>query len=113
VKFELELDSDRVKLGDHVHGRVKVVEGGESRSLVLTLNFYEKSRDYVVLASSSSVVLHEGDVLTGHAYDFDFTFPADVPPSTKTKNGELYWEVDVKSDEPGLDSYLSRRLEVV
>jgi hypothetical protein len=113
VKVELALKSDRVQPGGDVAGHVNVVEGGESRSLTLTLSLNEKTRDYSARPYSSGFVVHEGDVVTGQSYDFSFTLPAEAPTSAKTKNGELYWELEVRSDERGLDSHARSRLEVV
>jgi hypothetical protein len=112
VKLELELQSDHVQPGGEVAGHVNVVEGGASRSLTLTLSFYEKTRDYFVTAYSTGFVVHEGEVTAGESYEFSFTLPAEAPTSAKTRNGELYWELEVKSDEHGLDSHARRRLEV-
>jgi hypothetical protein len=112
MKLELKLDSEGVRPGGSIRGRVLAIESCDSRSLTLTITQYEKTRDYVVAAGSSSTVLHEGDVVAGQAYDFDFTLANDAAPSTKTKNGELYWELEVKSDESGLDTHLTRRFTV-
>ena len=112
MKIELELQSDHIRPGGDVAGHVNVVEGGESRSLTLTVSFYEKTRDYFVPAYGSSFVVHEGDVKAGESYEFSFTLPVEAPTSAKTKNGELYWELEVKSDEHGLDTHAKRRLEV-
>lgn len=113
VKLELELDSDPIVAGKEVTGRVNVAEGGSSRSVTLTLSFHEKSRDYEAIPYSSDISVHEGDLLTGHSFDFQFTMPPAAPPSFKTKHGELYWELVVNSDESGPDTHLSRRVEVV
>jgi hypothetical protein len=31
----------------------------------------------------------------------------------KTTHGELYWQVEIRADKPGLDASVTRRLEVV
>jgi hypothetical protein len=113
VKLELELDTDPLVAGKEVTGRVKVAEGGSSRTLTLTLSFHEHSRDYQAIPYSSDLSVHEGDLLTGQSFDFQFTVPAGAPPSFKSKHGELYWEVAVTSDESGHDTHVSRRVEVV
>lgn len=112
MKLEIELQSDHVKLGGDVAGHVNVIEGGKSRSLSLNLSFYEKTRDYVVTARTTGFVLHEGEIAVGESYEFSFTLPADAPTSAKSKNGELYWELEVASDESGLDTHSRHRLEV-
>ena len=35
------------------------------------------------------------------------------PRVDRSEHGELYWEIDVKSDEMGPDTHLRRRIEVV
>ena len=39
--------------------------------------------------------------------------PADALPGYRSEHGELYWEIDVKSDEMGPDTHLRRRTEIV
>jgi hypothetical protein len=112
VKLELVLQSDHVTPGGEVAGHVDVTEGGASRSLTVTVTFNEKTRDYSATPYSSSFVVHEGDVTAGESYTFSFTLPATAPTSAKSRNGELYWELEVKSDERGLDSHARERLEV-
>ncbi len=113
MKLALELDSDRVEAGGKVAGRIAVLEGGSSRKLALTLNFHEETRDYLVTPYSADTVVREGEVATGQSFEFRFTMPPEAHPSVKAKHSELYWELEVASDEPGLDSHGSRRLEVV
>ncbi len=112
MKLEIELQSDHVGPGGDVAGQVNVTEGGKSRSLTLNLSFYEQTRDYLVAAYSTGFVVHEGEVRQGESYEFSFTLPSEAPTSAKTKNGKLYWELEVKSDEPGVDTHSRRRLEV-
>ena len=113
MKLEIVLDSDRAAQGDKVTGRVDVVEGGPSRSLTLTLTFHEQTQSYAVVRYDSGGVIHEGEVVTGTPVDFDFTVPAEAPPSIKCKHSELYWELAITSDEHGLDTHVTRRLEVI
>lgn len=113
MKLEIILDSDRAAQGDKVAGRVDVVEGGPSRSLTLTLTFHEQTQSYSVVRYDSGGVIHEGEVVTGTPVDFDFTVPAEAPPSVKCKHSELYWELAITSDEHGLDMHVARRLEVI
>jgi hypothetical protein len=112
VRLALELDSDRVAPGERVDGRIEVLEGGPSRSLTLTLSFHERSRDYFAVAYSSGSVVHQGALASGQTIAFDFTLPAEAPPSLVAEHSELWWELEVQSDEPGPDTFARRRMEV-
>ena len=113
MKLELVLEADRVAQGEKVTGRVDVVEGGPSRSLTLTLTFHEQTQSYSSIRYDSGGPIHTGELLTGQPVDFDFTVPAEAPPSLKSKHAELYWELAITSDEHGLDTHAQRRLEVI
>jgi hypothetical protein len=113
VKLALELDSETAAPGGRVAGRANVLEGGESRSLELTVSFHEQSRDYGATPLSTELVLHQGDLTAGQTLEFSFDLPADALPSVKAEHSELYWELALRSDEPGFDTVASRRLEVV
>jgi hypothetical protein len=113
VKLALELERDRVRPGERAAGRIDVLEGGESRSLTLTVSFHEHTGEFDVVPYRSGSVLHEGDLPTGQTVAFDFTLPAEAPPSLTCEHSELYWQLEIVSDEPGFDSRLTRRLEVV
>ena len=112
MKLALELDAEQVAAGEAVTGRVLVLEGGRSRSVTLTVSFRERSPAYLETPSSNSAVIHEGDLATGQAVEFRLALPADALPNVKGRHGELFWEVEAVSDEPGLDTRVSRRLEV-
>jgi hypothetical protein len=112
VKLAIELEAERVAAGEEVTGRVLVLEGGRSRSLALTLSFRERSPSYLETPFTEGGTLHEGDLATGQALEFGFTLPNDAPPSVKGKHGELYWELEAVSDEPGMDTRTSRVVEV-
>ena len=90
-----------------------VTEGGGSRALEVVLAFHEKSPDYEEIPFSRSEALHTGDVQTGQSLAFSLELPADARPGYRSEHGELYWEVDVKSDEMGPDTHLRRRIEIV
>ncbi len=113
MKLALELESDRVVAGEPISGRVEVLEGGPSRSLALTVSFHERARGYTATPYSSTSVLHEGDLATGQTIGFTLTMPADGPPTVKCEHSELCWELEVTSDEPGLDAHARRPVEVV
>jgi len=112
VKLAIELDAERVAAGGQVRGRVVVHEGGRSRSLRLSLTFRERSPSFLETPFSHGAVIHEGDLATGQAVEFRFTLARDSPPSVKGKHGELFWQLEAVSDEPGLDTRAGRRLEV-
>ena len=112
MKLELVL-GERAAQGERVTGRVDLVEGGASRSLSLTLSFHEQTQSYSAVRYSSGGEIHTGDLVTGQPIDFDFTVPAEAPPSLKSKHAELYWELAITSDEHGLDTHAQQRLEVI
>jgi hypothetical protein len=112
VKLDLELAAESVAPGKTVAGRVHVAEGGDSRELTLTLTFYEHTRDFTIPAAQTSAAVHQGTVRTGDAYEFSFALPEDAVPSVETKNGKVYWELELRSDEPGFDTHVRRELRV-
>jgi hypothetical protein len=112
LELELELASESVPAGGMVAGCVQVAEGGDSRELTLTLTFYEHTRDFSIPAAQTSAVVHEGPITTGDSYEFSFALPEDAVPSVETKNGRLYWELELRSDEPGFDTHVRRELRV-
>lgn len=112
MKLALELDGERFRPGESVTGRVTAVEGDdETRRLTIAVTFAERTRDFAV-PSSTEHLLHEGPLRTGQIVDFSFDLPRDALPSVKSEHAELYWELDVASDEPGLDTHATRRLVV-
>lgn len=112
MKLELELTAESIPPGGTVTGRINVIEGGDSRDLTLTLTFYEHTRDFTIPAAQTSAVVHQGAVSTGDSYEFSFALPEDTVPSVETKNGKLYWELELRSDEPGFDTHVRRELRV-
>jgi hypothetical protein len=97
-----------------VRGTVLVLEGGPSRRLEVTLEYREKTEeDFQATARTLSAgELHSGDLATGASYPFEIALPADALPSFRSAHGELYWELDARSDERGRDTHESRRIEV-
>ena len=90
-----------------------MLEGGGSRSLEALLEYKEETADYLEVAISiPSGPLHEGDLTTGTSFEFELTLPPEALPNCKSKHGELYWEVDAKSNEAGRDTHERRQLEV-
>lgn len=112
-RFELQLDRESYAPGDAIRGTVLVVEGGGSRSLEALLEYKEETDDYLEVATSiSSGPLQSGDLTTGSSFEFELTVPEDALPNYRSKHGELYWELDVKSNEPGRDTHERCRVEV-
>jgi hypothetical protein len=101
-RFQLELERERYTPGDTVGGTIRVLEGGRSRSVEVLLQYKEETEDYLAVATSvSSGLLHEGDLTTGTSFEFELALPPDALPNYQSEHGELYWDVNVKSDEFG------------
>lgn len=97
--------------GPVVRGGVRVLEGGSSRSLTVSLQYREQSPDYTHTAVDvPGGVLHTGDLQDGMWFEFAIQMPADALPGQRFRHGETYWQVDVKSDEAGLDTHAVARL---
>ncbi len=112
MKLAITLDSDAVAPGEKLTGVVDVLEGGESRSLTLTINFCERSPSFVATPFSRSGVIHEGDLATGQAVTFEYDVPDWALPGVKSEHAEVYWELEAVSDEPGLDTRVRRVFQV-
>ena len=113
-RFQLELDRERYAPGETIKGTILVREGGGSRALEAILEYKEETADYSEVAISiPSGPLHEGDLTEGTSFAFELALPPDALPSYKSRHGELYWELDVKSDESGRDTHERRRVETV
>ena len=111
--FDVQLERERFAPGERVAGSVLVTEGGGSRTLEVTLAFHEKSPDYEETPVSVTQALQAGDLRTGQSLAFALDLPADALPGHRSEHGELYWELDVKSDEMGRDTHVRRRIELV
>jgi hypothetical protein len=99
--------------GEWVRGRVAVLEGGGSRALIVSVHFRERTRDYSATAASyGGTPVHEGDLTAGASFNFAIDLPPDALPSHSSANGELFYEIEVKSDERGLDTRVQQRIEV-
>ncbi len=112
--FALQLDREPpYQPGATVAGTVVVVEGGGSRSLEVLLAYVEETDDYLEFGTSMSTGhLHEGTLETGASFRFELALPPDALPNVSSRHGQLYWRLDVKSDERGRDSHELRRLDV-
>jgi hypothetical protein len=111
--FTVQLERDRFAPGERVAGAVLVTGGGGSRTLDVTLAFHEKSPDYEETPVSVTQALQTGDLQAGQSLAFALDLPEDALPGHRSEHGELYWELDVKSDEMGPDTHVRRRIEVV
>lgn len=113
AQLELLLDRDRCAPGETIRGTIVVVEGGHSRSLEVLLEYKEETEDCAGVATSvSSGPLHAGDLATGMSFEFELALPQDALPNYRSEHGELYWTLDVKSEEFGADTHERRRIEV-
>lgn len=112
-RFQLQLDRERYRPGDTIRGTILVLEGGSSRSLEVLLEYNEKTEDYLEVATSiSSGPLHAGDLAKGTSFDVELALPEDAFPNYRSEHGELYWQLDIKSDEFGRDTHERSRIEV-
>jgi hypothetical protein len=83
------------------------------RSLEARLEYNEETDDYLdVAASVPSGLLYEGDLVAGTSFEFELEVPAEALPNYRSKHGELYWQLDVTSEEPGRDTHERRRIEI-
>jgi hypothetical protein len=114
-RIDLVLDTDRLvfRPGEWVRGHVAIIEGGKSRDLNVTVRYRERSPDYsATVAEHTSGSLHTGELTAGQSYDFAAQIPADALPTLSSAHGELYWEVEARSDEFGIDTKASRVIDV-
>jgi hypothetical protein len=102
--LELHADATRCRAGDTVTGSVVLPEGGEVRSLRVTLNFCEHTEDYDDKREVAETQLHAGSVLPGQRFAFTLQVPADAPPTLYSTHGELSWELEAHADVRGFDA---------
>lgn len=114
ARFRLDLTRERYTPGDTIRGEVVVLEGGDSRSLEVLLEYIEEAEDdySAVAASVSTGALHAGDLATGMSFNFELDLPEDAFPNYRSEHGELYWQLDVKSDQLAHETHERRRIEV-
>ena len=113
--LDLVLDTERLDFrpGDWVRGHVAILEGGKSRDLKVSLRYRERSPDYsATVIEIPSGVLHTGELTAGASHDFAIQVPADAMPTYSSSHGQLYWEVEARSDEFGVDTTASRVVDV-
>jgi hypothetical protein len=114
AQFQLNLDRERYTPGDTIRGNIVVLKGDDTGSLEVLLEYNEEAEDdySAIAASVSTGTLHAGDLATGMSFDFEVALPKDAFPNYRSEHGELYWQVDVKSDESGHETHERRRIEV-
>jgi hypothetical protein len=113
LTLELQLERDSFGPGEPVTGAVLVVEGGGSRALEAALGLHEKSPDYEEVPVTITQTLHTGDLEAGQSFDISLQLPDAALPGYRSEHGELYWALDVKSDEAGFDTHVRKRIEVL
>jgi hypothetical protein len=114
-RLDLVLDGDSLAFrpGDWVRGHVAILEGGKSRDLTVKLRFRERSPDYSsTVTEISSGALNTGELTAGRSHEFAIQIPADALPTYASANGQLYWEVEARSNEFGVDTTESRVIDV-
>lgn len=112
-RLTLELDRGSVAPGQQVTGTVAAPEGGRSRAVTVALRFCEQGGSFSAVAMSIPAdVLHEGELPGGWSARFAIALPPDAPPGLRTLHGELWWEVEARSDELGRDAIERRRVDV-
>ena len=112
MKLEIALQSQVVAPGGTLKGVVDVLEGGDARTLTLTVSLCERSPSYMALPFSRSGVIHEGELATGQEVTFQYDLPEWAQPGVKSKHAELGWQVEAVADRPGLDARASHAFEV-
>jgi hypothetical protein len=111
--LDLVLDQPQFHAGEWVRGKVSILGGGKSRALKVALHFRERTADYSATArTEGGAPINYGELTAGQSFDFAIQLPADALPNQASQHGALYWEVEVKSDEPGFDTVLEQRIEV-
>ena len=111
--LDIDVQGDSFKPGEWVRGRVRVVEGGNSRALSVELRFRERTNDYSATAATyGASVLHQGELAPGMSFEFAIQLPGDCFPSFQSEHAELFYELHARSDERGPDTHADRRISV-
>jgi hypothetical protein len=104
VSFQLEVDGYEYKPGDHIHGRVRVLEQANSRGLEVILQMREETADYNSIAFSAKTgKISQGDLQPGAVHEFSLQIPPQAYPSIDIGVGRLSWRVTAYSDVVGPD----------
>ncbi|HEX3316373.1 MAG TPA: hypothetical protein VHR88_00010 [Solirubrobacteraceae bacterium] len=112
--FDLRLRSYQARPGDTLYGWVGVVQGGATRGLTAELRYVEETRSYEEAnAIVSTGPFYVGPLQPGQAFEFAVQVPPDAKPAQTGNHGRLYWMLDLKSDQPGLDAHARVGVEVL
>jgi len=112
--LHLQLERARYAPGEVVRGVVTVMLGQDARTLSVSCDYCEQTRDYTeVSATSGSVVLHQGPLQAGQSFPFALTLPADALPAFRARHGKLFWRVDAKADRGGRDPHARLPVDVI
>lgn len=112
--LHLQLERGRYAPGEVVNGLITVMLGQDSRTLSVSLDYCEATRDYQSTSlSSGAVVLHQGPLQAGQSFSFALAVPPDALPAFRSSHGTLYWQVDAKSDRSGRDPHARLKIDVI
>jgi len=112
--LHLQLERGRYAPGEVVNGLITVMLGQDSRTLSVSLDYCEATRDYQSASmSSGAAVLHQGPLQAGRSFPFALTVPPDAPPAFRSRHGTLYWQVDAKADRSGRDPHARLKIDVI
>jgi hypothetical protein len=112
-KLEIQLQRDSYAPGDRVHGWVRVVEGGASRGVEVSLRYQEKTDEFTgSVIGVPPVTVHQGELGEGESYEFTLQLPSDALPAYSNALGQMWWELIARSAQAGRDVVASRAIEV-
>ena len=114
-RLDLHVDREQYAPGETVTGNVTVAEGGRSRKVEVSLRYREQTDDEEYEHTAVTLPggeLHSGDLVEGSSYPFAIALPEEALPSYASAHGELYWELEARSDELGVDTRECRRVVV-
>ena len=107
MKLAVELH----ETGPVVRGGVRVLEGGSTRGLSISLQYVERSPDYTHVAMEvPGGTTQGGELQTGSWHEFSIPLPPNALPGQSFRHGETFWQVDAKSDERGPDTHAVARV---
>jgi hypothetical protein len=83
-----------------------------SRALTVALHYRERTDATATGITVGGEPVHVGDLVAGSSFEFAIQLPADALPDYESEHGELYWEVEARSDRRGRDALVQHRIEV-
>jgi hypothetical protein len=98
--------------GESVRGWARVLAPFDCRKLEAALEFREWSEDYNEVSTRLAVPLHSGPAQPGQWWYFELPVPPDAPAGFRSPHGGVYWQVDLKADQPGFDIHASQAIDV-